>query len=84
MVAKDDYRKQHGDALVICWADGRCSADARTISDEVSNNIAKQHLKEDGGGISNRRGEIPGFLPERGFLDRIIPCDAQKQEPSEI
>ena len=64
---------RHGDALVICWADGRCSADAQTISDEVSNNIAKQHLKEDGGGISNRRGEIPGFLPERGFLDRIIP-----------
>ena len=73
MVVKDDYRKQHGDALVICWADGRCSANARTISDEVSNNIAKQYLKEDGGGISNRRGEIPGFLPERGFLDRIIP-----------
>ena len=29
-------------------------------------------VKADGGGISNRRGEIPGFLPERGFLDRII------------
>ena len=40
---------------------------SRTISDEVSNNIAKQLLKVDGGGISNRRGEIPGFLPERGF-----------------
>ena len=38
----------------------------------VSNNIDKQLLKADGGGISNRRGEIPGFLPERGFLDRII------------
>ena len=52
------------------------TAGARQILEQsptwVSNNIDKQLLKADGGGISNRRGEIPGFLPERGFLDRII------------
>ena len=39
----------------------------------VSKNIAKQHLTEDGGGVSNRRRETPGFLAERGFLIRLIP-----------
>ena len=34
MVVKDDYRKRHGDALVICWADGRCSADARQMLEQ--------------------------------------------------
>ena len=56
------------------------TAGARQILEQsptwVSNNIDKQLMKADGGGISNRRGEIPGFLPERGFLDRIIPQQA--------
>ena len=38
----------------------------------VSKNIAKQHLTVDGGGVSNRRRETPGFLAERGFLIRLI------------
>ena len=40
--------------------------------------VAKQHLKVDGGGISNRQREIPGFLPERGFLNRIIYKNRKK------
>ena len=38
----------------------------------VSKNIAKQHLTKDGGGVSNRQQETPGFLVERGFLIRLI------------
>ena len=38
----------------------------------VSNNMAKQPLTAHRGGISTRRRETPGFLPERGFLIRFI------------
>ena len=47
----------------------------------VSKNIAKQHLTVDGGGVSNRRRETPGFLAERGFLIRLIQSNESKGAP---
>ena len=39
----------------------------------VSKNMTKQPLTAEGGGISNRWRETPGFLAERGFPIRFIP-----------
>ena len=50
----------------------------------VSKNIAKQHLTEDGGGVSNQRRETPGFLAERGFLIRLIPVGGRNSVGSKL
>ena len=64
MVAKEE---------VICGQTAGSRQELKQSPTWVSRNIAKQHLTVDGGGVSNRRRETPGFLAERGFLIRLIP-----------
>ena len=78
MVAKEEVITRH------LFTAGQ-TAGARQVLKQsptwVSKNIAKQHLTVDGGGVSNRRRETPGFLAERGFLIRLIPFVVVAQEP---